>query len=318
MENDHMIREIVDHIQTNFSVSIQKIEPYSHSPSTRRWVVTTDQEDKLFVENYCLNQIESLKTALKIQDKLNDAGVVCPRVYHQDNQFVFTTHSGYIYYLMSYWEGEPIQSGEASWLQMYDLGRVIGYMHYVLDDIPSGRQDWTPSRLTLLHKWRTEWEKSQSEETSIRIRFLLKRQRELIDEIDMKFLQSCQSGWAHSNLWAENIFYQGHLVSGMIGFDQMKYVYPHLDIARIILTGAFSMESGMDLEKAAAFLSGYRLYRSLSMKQVASAFQLLWCLEAPRCFTADIETKSIKEQRLFEENCWIMEHWWDLEEVLDI
>ncbi|RAL26771.1 phosphotransferase enzyme family protein [Thermoflavimicrobium daqui] len=318
-----IIGEILHHITSTFRFQLDDIEPIQRGYQNRKWFAINDHGKKLFIKCYSSKRYPSekmrfVRIALQIQSQLHEAGVVCPKLYGIDGKYIFETPSGFLFCMMDACDGDTIHPGEANWLQMFDLGRVTGYMHQVLNDFPKDRSYWSPTRLQLLKKWRMEWEKASTENCSIRIRFLLKRQREIIDSLQMQQFEECEQGWAHWDLWMENILFQGNLVSAILDFDRMKYVYPDLDIARAIMSGAFISQMGMDMRKVAAFIEGYRTYRPITKFQLARAFRLLWCKEAPWWYTADIEERSENPRRFFEEMCWLMEHWWELEDIFDI
>ncbi|WP_175482250.1 phosphotransferase enzyme family protein [Thermoflavimicrobium dichotomicum] len=323
MRGDVVINEIVERIFSVFSFQIEELEPLDQGYQNKKWIAVTDQGEKLFIKSYSPvryppEKLRWVQIALKMQQQLYEEGVVCPKLYGNDQEYLLRTPSGFAFCLMEVCDGTVISPGQANWLQMYDLGRVTGYMHQILSRFPSGQLCWAPTRLHLLQKWRGEWERACSEERSLRVRFLLKRQKEIIESIDMQEFKKCPTGWAHQDLWMDNILFQGNLISGILDFDRLNYGYPDLDIARVLLSGAFSSSSGMNMEKVTAFVEGYRQYRELTTHQLARAFRLLWCQESPKWFTADIEDRSVNPQRFFEEVCWILEHWWDLEDVLKI
>ncbi|SEN28686.1 homoserine kinase type II [Lihuaxuella thermophila] len=267
-------------------------------------------------ERYPCPKLKEVHKALQLQAYLHEAGVACPRLYGLLRGYLLQTRSGIAFCFMDACEGTEIDPGSATSGQMYDLGRVTGQMHRILSRLPMKELNGLPSRSQLLDKWRAEWNKAQAEKAGEPVMEALEKQRKIMENLNTDFFHDCEKGWAHRDLWVDNILFQGEKVSAILDFDRMKFAFPGLDVARAVLSGAYASRTGLNMKAVSAFVQGYREYKKLTPGQLARSFRLLWCLESSKWLTADIAERSEHPQRFFAEMCWIAAHWMELEEMM--
>ncbi|MBA4492993.1 phosphotransferase [Paenactinomyces guangxiensis] len=316
---DLIKKEIIETIQLNLGVKVKSSQSISRGWLNFKWKLKTDQ-GVLFAKQYhpdrfTPKKLEDIKIALEIQAKLNHYGVACPKPYALDDTYLMQTPTGTCFVVMEFSEGELVGPGKVNVDQIYDLGKAAGYMHLVLSRFPKGKLFWIPSYEELLEKWDNHWTNAQLQQRSDRVLCALEKQKKLLDQIDMEYFKECRQGWAHWDLWVDNILFFPEKVAAILDFDRMKYVFPELDISRAILSCAFSPETGMNFEAVAAFLAGYNQYLPFPKKQLARSLRLSWCQESSWWITHDIEERSENPARFFEEIIWISDHWHELEEI---
>lgn len=288
-----------------------------------KWVLTKADEEKIFVKQYhperfTLQKLEKVEKTLKLQSYLRKNGFSCPKPFDFNGQYILQEEN-IRFVVMEYIEGNLAVPGTMTNNQLYNLGKSTGYMHRVLSSINTKtplKEDWKPSKYEMEEKWANNWTNAQLNQHSIRVYEALVKQKEILDRIDFQLFLDCNMGWTHWDLWADNILFQSNQVSAILDFDRMRYVYPELDVSRAILSGAYSVRSGMNWLGVASFLQGYNEFLSFTARKLIRAFKLTWCQESPWWITHDINERGENPKRFFEEILWISENWDRLEEMV--
>lgn len=133
--------------------------------------------------------------------------------------------------------------GKLNLNQMYDLGRVTGHMHRLLNDG------------TLEMKRESVWNYA-SKSGQLHLLLVLETQYKVTEVISLGDFNLNRVGWAHRDLWVDNLLFKDRKVIAILDFDRMKYDYPQLDVARAVVSGALT-ENGLDVSLASAFIKGY-------------------------------------------------------------
>lgn len=312
--------EIVAYIDIHFGIKVEESQHISRGYRNYKWIFTTKDGSCYFAKQYHparfnVAKLEEVKKTLQIQDQLNQQRIACPKPYSKGGEYIHKTPSGIHFVLMEYSEGVLVGPGKMNHDQIYHLGKMIGHMHYLLFQLPKGNLDWKPNREKIFNKWLYQWELVQNS-SSHKVIEALEKQRKIIDSLHLEEFEDCKQGYAHWDLWVDNLLFYPDQVAAILDFDRMRFVFPELDIARVLLSGTYLIESGMDWNAIRLFLQGYQEFLPFSAKQLARAFKLSWCQESVWWFTHDIENRDANPKRFFEEILWITENWNCLNEII--
>ncbi|MFD0712988.1 phosphotransferase enzyme family protein [Paenibacillus sp. GCM10027626] len=307
--------------EEKFGFQIDQIEPIDLGWLNRKWVLQTNLGQfvlkKYHVKRY--KDAETLLTALSQQQRLFHAGVPCPVLLESEGTLLHTTDSGDRYIMMQYCQGDQVDPGTANISQMYELGRVAGEMHRILNDGTLGPKNEPqfvmPEREQRLEHWDAVIEEAASQEKTHLIP-LIKQQKSMAATLNLDILrQHCRQGWGHRDLWMDNILFGTDSVSAVLDFDRLHYDYPELDVARAILSGVL-YDDQLDVEKIAAFLRGYREIFDFPFGQLVHSIRLLWYLESKWWIRAEMDTYHRVPDRFASEMIWIASHHEELDELL--
>lgn len=313
-------REITDYLKSYIGIKVKESQPVKRGYQNLKWIVTTTDGSRFFVKQYhharfTVAKLEEVKKTLQIQDQLNQQGVICPKPYQKDREFIHETPSGIHFVIMEHSEGDLADPGTINHDQIYNLGKVIGHMHYILLQLPKGKIVWKPNHEEMVNKWSQQWQLAQNN-SSQKVIEVLEKQRIIINSLHLEEFESCKEGYAHWDLWVDNLLFYPDKVASILDFDRMRFVFPELDIARVILSSVYSIKDGMDWNAIDLFLKGYRELLPFSAKELARAFRLSWIQESVWWFTHDIENRDPNPKRFFEEMLWITENWYSLHEMV--
>lgn len=309
------VREaIFQEVESIFSIQIQKFHSINRGWKNFKWMIETTQGQSFFVKEYCPDRyqgkLDDVEQALAIQDQMRGKGVCCPKVYLlHDKKRIGNIRNQIFFSVMEVKEGKVIESGTASIDQMASLGNELGILHQKLQTIHSREIFWHPSKDYILNCWKREYLRNQQKQQSKKIQQVLEAQRSILDKLDFSIFDTCKSGWTHWDFQMNNLLFLGEEVSAILDFDRMRYAYPELDVARVLLSAGLN-EEGLGKEKVKAFLHTYKSHRpSFTQRDLGRAFLLIWTKETPWWFRADIEEWGDIPRRFFKEICWIQQNW---------
>lgn len=313
--------EILAYLKNYFGMDLKESQPVNRGYRNYKWILSTKDGARYFAKHYhparfTVTKLEEVKKTLYIQDQLNQQGITCPKPYSKDGEYIHETPLGIHFVLMEHSDGMLVEPGKINHDQVYHLGKMIGHMHYILSQLPEGNLDWKPNQVEMFNKWSQQWELVQNDSSQKAI-YALEKQRIIIDSLHLENFENCKQGYAHWDLWVDNLLFYPNKVAAILDFDRMRFVFPELDIARVILSGTYSVESGMDWDAIRLFLKGYRKFLPFSAQQLARAFRLSWCQESVWWFTHDIEVRDANPKRFFEEMLWITENWNCLNDMIE-
>lgn len=318
--SDEILDDIIGDLRRKFGITIDNAEPNSFGYANLKWKIATNA-GVLFVKQYNVVRysdelLQSVEMAIGLQDKLNKAGIPCPRVHAYGGSYIQRTNSGERYMITEYCPGRMVNPGEASANQMYHLGQVTGRLHQWLTRNASQSLPlhWTPdSKETTLQHWAKNWHEAQGSGSAKYIS-ALEVQRRIIDVMDPAIFQACEEGWVHWDLFVDNILFHSDSVSAILDFDRMNYIYPEFDISRAILSGAIA-NNRINMESAQAFIDGYRESIPLPLSKLVRSIRLTWWKEAAWLSVKSEEHRTLR--RFAEELMWVGNHWTMLEEMFD-
>lgn len=307
--------------EKQFGFRIRAAEPVSLGWLNKKWILHTSK-GKLVLKKYHPRRYKdeaTIRNALMQQQRLSLAGFAAPGLLESGGEIVFADESGDLYIVMEYCEGSRVEAGKADWGQMHDLGRATGELHRLLNDgtLPAnGETSFIPPSLeeSLVH-WDGVIDKA-IQENKPHLVPVMEQQKKMAQSLDLQAIQqACRKGWAHRDLWMDNLLFRGESVSAVLDFDRLNFDYLELDIARAILSGAFQGER-LDLGRAEAFLHGYGESAGVTVSSLADIIRFLWALESKWWINAEMDGHHRIPGRFAEEMLWISRHDERLDELL--
>lgn len=310
-------------VEETFDLQIHSSSLISRGWLNLKWRLETSR-GMLFVKEFHPERykhrshaLQEIRKALTIHARLHEQGLPCPRLYPVDGEYMLKTTSLREFVLMDFCSGNMIPAGQASVAQMFHLGQVTAQMHVLLNDTGDGDTSelyWQPSIEALRDTWQSYWEQAQQEQAPAYVLEALAKQRSVLDHLDLAQFAECERGWAHSDLWVDNILFVGEQTSAILDFDRLRYIYPELDVARAILSCALR-DGQLNVDAVSAYIDGYRHVRSFARGGVARALKLIWCLEStwwvtPRRF----DSEEVSVLRFAEEMMWLADQWQSLDD----
>ncbi|MGP4108621.1 phosphotransferase [Virgibacillus sp. L01] len=315
--NSDIRDDIFEEITNIFGINIIGFSQIELGHMNLKWKIDTDKGD-LFVKQYNKTRypekmIQGLETSLNHQSNLYNEGIPCPELYSHKGKYVIKTSYGERFVLMGLSEGSNIKAGTANKEQMYNLGKIIGQMHKILNynntvQLPL---HWdVRSKESMLKNWQARWREAISLDCKNTLS-KLEIQRKIIEKSDIDIFSQCEKGWGHWDLFVDNILFKTNSVSAILDFDRMHYVYPEFDISRPILSCCLEKEQ-MHTDRVSAFVKGYQEYQKLTNQKLVRSIKLTWWKEA-EWVRADNAYNSSPLKRFSEENIWVGDNWDDLE-----
>ncbi|WP_028552798.1 phosphotransferase enzyme family protein [Paenibacillus sp. UNC451MF] len=315
---DSIIREeIFAHLEQELKVKIRSYSAVHMGFRNWKWIVIT-QSGKLFVKcyhpkRYPLTDVKcrlTIARSLSIQQIVHEQAKVCPAILSQDGKFIFESNSGYFYVVMEHYEGTtPAGAGRLDPEMMFRFGQAAGRMHSVLSRHPGEGEPWTPTLETMQEKWKMQFERAADLPASkTRLKRVLERQGQLLSQLDLSIFHHLEPGWAHWDLWVDNMLVGADGDVCFVDFDTIQFGYQEIDVARAILSAALH-EGQLRLGPTAAFLRGYREERPFPLGRLSLSLKLLWCREAHWWLKTEMDAFSAPPKRFAEEMIWLMEHW---------
>ena len=139
---------------------------------------------------------------------------------------------------MEYMAGSNLAPGSLNCEQMCALGRVTARMHNVVNDGFHGKYTSPkfvppPVRERLVH-WKTLLESAKGDGHWSKI---IENQLIATEQFSFEEIASQEPGWAHRDLWVDNLLFEGNDLTAILDFDRFGYDYPELDVARAIISG---------------------------------------------------------------------------------
>ena len=320
IENELLIREdIFETMTTIFGINIKSFSEIKLGYMNLKWKIKTNIGD-LFVKQYNKTRypdsmVKCLETSLNFQTFLNEKGIPCPHLLSHEGKYVLLTPKGECFVIMRMCDGQVIKPGTANVKQLFHLGKVVGRMHKIMNEHQHSKLPlhWDIlSKESMLKSWQKRWKEANSigcENTVL----ALEKQLKLVEEIDLSIFSSCETGWAHWDLFVDNILFKKDAVSAILDFDRMNYVYQEFDISRPILSCCL-YEGEMDLDRVSAFVRGFRETQLLSVDKIVRSIKLTWWKEATM-LKVEKENDSIPLRRFQVENKWVTDNWNRLSEL---
>lgn len=152
-------------------------------------------------------------------------------------------------------------------------------------------------------------------DSSERVRNALQLQKAIVDSLGDDDFKPLTAGWAHLDLWADNLLFEGDALAAIVDFDRARYSFPALDLGRAVLSGTLSGR-GFRKDAVVAFTEGYRSVRQLPSGSILRAIKYVWCIESLWWIQPSFESSSAVPVRFAEEMIHTAERWEQLDALL--
>ncbi|HEY4431597.1 MAG TPA: phosphotransferase [Paenibacillus sp.] len=314
MLSEEMIRDdLITTFHRLFDLKVIESTPIKRGWLNLKWKVTTDSGQFLLKQynkkRYKLYNPEELLLAFSQQVRLFDQGLACPNLLSNHESILHESDNGEHFTVMEYCQGELISPGKINVYQMHDLGRATGKMHRLLNDgtlhTKNSPQFIPPSREERLAHWNSVWEQAK-EVGKTQLLADIETQRRATEDINLEILELLQLGWAHRDLWVDNLLFDDNRLTAILDFDRLKYDYPQLDVARAVISCA--LDDHLDLSLASAFIEGYSEERTVIKGYLTNSLKLLWYMESPWWINANMDQHSVPPVRFAKEMRWLAEN----------
>ncbi|MFB9329440.1 phosphotransferase [Paenibacillus aurantiacus] len=322
IQEQAILEDLLRACRRNWGWQVREVVPIKRGWMNLKWRIVTDEGDFLLKqynrERYKLYAPDDLQFAFEQQSRLHDTGLPCPRPLAHQDRILLESERGERFMVMPFCAGELVPPGRGNTDRMHSLGRATGLMHRLLNDgsigrAASGPQFRPPAREERLVHWDAVRAQAAAAGRGELVA-AIERQRRTTETITLDAFKPLRTGWAHRDLWADNVLFGESKVSAILDFDRLKYDYPPLDMARAILS--YALDETLDVLPAEAFVAGYREECSLGEGELTAALQLLWYLESPWWITAEKRVRGTPPERFAKEMEWMATHMERLRERL--
>lgn len=294
-----------------FGFKILSWAPISLGWLNLKWKLETDQGEFLLKQYHAkrYSNEDVLIRALEQQQRLFKSGLPCPELLAV-NGTILHTFSDEKFVIMQFCTGEIVKPKDINIDKMYDLGRVTGMMHRILNDGSLGAEGHTQfipqNRQDRISHWSNVIEELKGKNKTHFIS-QIELHMKLTKTIDIDSFGKSIPGWSHRDLWADNLLFKQDQVSAVLDFDRLNYDYPEIDVSRAILS--WSIHNGnFRTELASAFLQGYRTVNEFPAGKLVSSLRMLWYLESVWWINANMEHHNNVQARFAEEMAWLAEN----------
>lgn len=323
MENS-MFLEIKETIERMFSIRVTEYAKINKGLLNLKWKIITNK-GTFFIKQYSEERypnsnekrLTRLKTALLIQKRLSEEGIKCPHILNFNGEVILRTKQNIRFIITEYMDGNLVNAGKINCNQFHDLGSELGRIHSLVNNQINEKAipRWVvPSKEQLIAEWNENWILTNGSNRAD-INTFLKLQREIFESIDMNIFEDSKPGWAHSDLWCDNILFYPDSLSAIIDFDRFQYIYPELDISRAILS--FALDNNcLRMDKVMAFIDGYNQFGNITVDDIIRSLKLLYCEESFWWLNNDSFNSEGPPKRFADEMVWLSINWLNLEEIL--
>ncbi|EJL40001.1 putative homoserine kinase type II (protein kinase fold) [Brevibacillus sp. CF112] len=318
-----ILADLTEAVAQFFGLTISKATPINRGWLNLKWKISTEDGSFLLKQynkdRFALYHSADLALAFSQQARLHAAGLPCPKLLAHAGQFLLESAGKERFLVMEFCPGTLVPPGIANAAQMYELGRATGTMHRLLNDGTAGTQkspQFTPPRREeRLAHWHSVYDQAKAAGKP-QLLDKIEWQIRATERVDLERFTALPCGWAHRDLWADNILFRAERVAAILDFDRLKYDYPALDVARAVLS--YALDEQFDPALASAFMAGYKEERPASADGwLATALSLLWYMESTWWITARMDEHSVPPARFAKEMIWLAEHGESLAEMLE-
>lgn len=320
LSNDIIYQDLGQACESLFGLQLQNPTALKLGLMNLKWKVDTNQGTfvlKQFsrerYERYDIDQLaKEQEFALREQVRHHHLGTPCPKLFTHEGNTIHRSRGGERFVVMEFVDGKNVMPGTLNEEQMYALGRETAKMHLIMND-GTHRSVGTPkfippSKPERLQQWHSLLEQSQGNE---RLVPLIEQQIHTLEQFTLELLDACRPGWAHRDLWVDNILFTGNEVAAILDFDRFAFDYPELDIARATMSGALCGQN-FNRNAALAFYEGYQLERQTDKGTWVRSLRLLWYLESVWWVAPYADRTRYQEVQFENEMVWLAEHLYDL------
>jgi homoserine kinase type II len=313
LATDEQGQELFDVCEQRFGFRILGSEAIVRGWLNRKWKLTTTKGVYLLKsyhpDRYRLYNESALKRALHWQVELHTLGLLCPQILTHREEQLQVTASGQRFVVMTFCHGDRMVPGRASMQEMYSLGIATGQMHAALlslGGVPTEATFFIPSVSERTNHWVQVLLAMETSGKQHLSPFAM-RQLRATESFDIGAFEGAEIGWAHRDLWADNILVADDRLSAILDFDRVNRDYLELDVARAIISGALDGVA-FNVPAARAFLDGYRTQRNFTVGRIVQSLRMLWYAESNSWITENMDTHTVPPQRFAHEMDWLARH----------
>ncbi|KAA0940466.1 phosphotransferase [Sporosarcina sp. ANT_H38] len=314
LTEEMVLDDIINTCKRYFGFKVLEAIPIKRGWLNLKWKITTDSSVFLIKqynkERYKLYNHEKLLVAFSQQMQLHKKGFPCPKLYSYEGQFLFESDKGELFIVMEYCDGAVVPPGKLDIHQMHDLGRITGEMHHLLNDntlrVKRSPEFIPPSRQERLTHWKSAWNHANDADKPYLLP-ILETQYRVTETINLEDFNLNETGWAHRDLWVDNLLFKEKKVSAFLDFDRLNYDYPQLDVARAVISGALH-ENDFDVSLVLAFIEGYSEKRICEKGFLISSLKMLWFMESTWWINSSMDHHSGPPERFAKEMIWLSEN----------
>lgn len=312
--------EIKETVEKKVGIHLNNPIPLNLGYLNLKWKVETGEKryviKQISKERYKHRDFEKVvleqDIALHEQVRQYKNGTLCPNLLMYNGNVVHKTPSGERFIMMEHMEGNNLLPGTLNENHMYSLGVMTAKMHNISNDGTYGKEGnpkfVPPSIEKRLKHWETLYDKMKE---NYALMTLIEKHFKATEHFNLDIISSSEPGWAHRDLWVDNLLFNEDKLSAILDFDRFAFDYPELDIARAIMSGALK-DMAFQPNVARAFLTGYRTNRELEKGTFVRSLYLLWYLESTWWVVPNLNKERYQEVQFQNEMTWIAEHLSDL------
>lgn len=198
---------------------------------------------------------DDLPFFLGLMEHLADRGLSCPLPVHRQDGEILSELAGRPAAIITFLEGMWLRKPQAKHCR--ELGAALASLHLAGQDFPIERKN-----SLAMQDWRPLWNLSRDGADSVQKGLSVEIENSLLD-LEAHWPKDLPSGVIHADLFADNVFFIGDQLSGLIDFyfacnDLFAY-----DISICLNAWCFEADGSYNMTKGRALLKGYQSIRPL-------------------------------------------------------
>ncbi len=314
---------ILDDLPAAFGLTVLSSSPVPGGWQNQKWRAVTQRGTvlvKLFsTRRYSPEGLRHIDRALAVQQQAHAAGFPCPAVCAAPEGMIRWVDEHTPYAVMEFLPGTPVGPETVTVKQMESLGRACGQMKAFFAALPveavAGGGNTAPEETVARLKAHLRGQVERAKTAPKGFREIAVAQCALAETLPDTFLDDFATGVCHEDFAADNLLFLPDRLSAIVDFDRCQRGFLLHDIGRALLSLTLG-DGGLETEKAAAFVRGYRGFGPLSAKDVADALRVTWCVEAPWWVSPEVFAgHEAKTARFLREILWVGANWNELDAV---
>jgi homoserine kinase type II len=278
------------HIADAFDLGAIRSATYlPHGLMNRNWQLTTST-GRYALKHLRDAPVPTARRNLRVLAALHERGVpVCPPLLTRHGDPVVEVGSG-AYCVLPWLDGGHPAGPDLTQAQAGQLGVVVGQIHRELNRLPPtcglpAITDAPTARVVQPDQAIAEARRFQSAAAAVGGPFdavvihLLDQRIALIDKHAAARPTDSQPegpyGWTHGDLQYRNIIWTGATIGAVIDWDRIR-IRPFAEEIARTATIQFGTPDGLDLDRVAAFIAGYRTIIPIDAAALADGLHRLW------------------------------------------
>lgn len=318
-----MDARIIADLRESYGIAVCRMTPVTGGLLNLKWKVST-QQGEVLVKQYSMQrfrraQIERIESALGRQVLLHRDGVPCPFLWQREGRVIRWLEGEIAYLVMEFRAGRTECADTITAPQMRSLGGACARMQGAFSRLHAPASADLP--LYGGYALGALWEHFRSRlancppDAPDEYHSALLALEPILKRLRPDFFTRFPIGFAHEDFHAGNILFGDGCVSAIVDFDRNCWSYVWHDIGRAILSFALH-EGALSAERVGAFLEGYCAHAPLTLRDIADALRLTWCVEVPWWIQPEFFGECGEVPRRFkDEMLWLTRRWLELEEM---